>query len=513
MKKIVFLIISFICAFLPGFGQKRAPIQCTADLLRFDEHIGNIQIFTGNVEFRHEGSIGYADTVLYFQEKNALEAFGREIIIHINDSVHLYGKHVHYDGETRIATIYKDVMLADNRGTLYTDELTYYRNEDYACYLTGGRIESDSAILTSHIAHYYTRSNDVYFRRNVKVIHPDFTLNADTLRYNTASKTVFFTGPTEMHAENRSIWSKDGWYQTETEAAAFYQRSLIYSEKQLLTADSVHYENMEQKGRAYGNILLLDTQDRHCLQGNYMEFDRQSGYAFATDSAMVTYIEKGDTLFLHADTLWADIDSNNTIQKARAYPQTRFFRKDFQGRCGQLLYVTADSLIHLLHSPVIWSDSNQIIADTVLIFLQGKKVKEAHLLGHAFVSENVLANIHFNQVKSPQMTVYFRNNQLDYAIAEPTAECLYYILEKDTELVGIHQAQAEKMRIRFEDNEIKTITFYRKVKGEFGPDSESDKRYLPDFQWLMEIRPQKQPDIFKADHHERALLKEDENDE
>ncbi len=507
MKKTGLFILCLLFA-AQGFAQKGSPIQCSADLLKFDENIGNVQIFTGNVEFRHEGSTGYADTVLYYPEKNSLEAFGKEIIIHINDSVHLYGKNLHYDGETRIATIYRDVMLSDNRGTLYTDEMTYYRNEDYGCYLTGGRIESDSATLTSVIGYYHTRSHDVFFRRQVEVQHPDFTLSADTLRYNTASETVYFIGPTEMISGSHRIWSRDGWYRTGSEAAAFYQRSLIYTDSLLLVADSVHYENLKEKGNACGNIVLIDTQSRNCLQGNYLEFDRHARYAFATDSAMVTYIDHGDSLFLHADTLWIDLDSNDKVQKASSYPETRFFRKDFQGRCGRMEYFAEDSLVKMLQSPVLWSDSNQFLADTVFVFMTGEAIREVHLTGHAFVSENVLADIHFNQVKSPQMQVYFKENQLDYAIAEPHAECLYYILENDTELVGIHQAQAERMRLRFERNELQTITFYRQIKGEFGPDPMSDKRYLPDFLWLGQIRPKEKQSIFVPDHHERAIVTE-----
>lgn len=514
MKKTGLTIILLFCI-ICCFAQKRTPIQCTADMLKFDENIGDVQIFTGNVVFKHEGSIGYADTVLYYQERNSIEAFGEEIIIHINDSVHLYGKFVHYDGETRIATITKDVMLSDNNGTLYTDELTYDRNEDCGYYLSGGKIVSDSAVLTSKVAYYYTQSHDVYFRKQVEAWHPNFTLTADTLRYNTASKKVFFIGPTEMHSEKYYVESKDGWYQTETEAAAFYQRSQIYYEKQLLVADTILYENLKEKGNAYGNIYLTDTLSKNTLQGNFMELDRQKHYAFATDSAWLTYIDNGDSLFLHADTLWITMDSSQNIETAHSYPQTRFYRKDFQGRCGEVYYIAKDSLVKLLQSPVLWSDSNQFLADTVLVFMQEKNIREVRLIGHAFASENLLVGIHFNQVKSSNMFIYFNNNKLDYAIAEPQAVCLYYIFENDTELVGTHKAQAERMRMQFENNELCKITFYNQIKGEFGPSPKSGERYLPDFLWLETIRPQNKKSIFIKDQHQRVIEKkeEDEDDE
>ena len=176
-------------------------------------------------------------------------------------------------------------------------------------------------------------------------------------------------------------------------------------------------------------------------------------------------------------------------------------------------YMAADSLVRLLHSPVLWSDSNQFLSDTVLVFLQEDAIREVRLIGHAFVCENLLADIHFNQIKSPRIVVYFKENKPEHAIAEPHAECLYYIFEKDTELVGIHQAEAERMRMEFKNNELQTITFYKQIKGEFGPDPMSDKRYLPDFLWLGNIRPKEKQAIFLPDHHERAIAKEEEEDE
>ena len=106
-------------------------------------------MFTGNVEFRHEGSVGYADTVFYYEKANMLEAFGGEVIIHINDSVHLSGHSLRYDGASRTAVLDGNVVLYDNHSTLYTDLLTFYRAEQYAFYDCGGRIENDSAVLTS----------------------------------------------------------------------------------------------------------------------------------------------------------------------------------------------------------------------------------------------------------------------------------------------------------------------------------------------------------------------------
>ena len=107
-------------------------IECTADILRYDASLHpDIQILTGNVVFTHEGAICYADTAFYNEKSNVIEAFGKELIIHINDTVHLYGKYLVYDGNTKILTIEEDVILSDEYSILYTNKLTYMRNENY----------------------------------------------------------------------------------------------------------------------------------------------------------------------------------------------------------------------------------------------------------------------------------------------------------------------------------------------------------------------------------------------
>ena len=481
-------------------AQKSVPIRCTADLLQFDEDFfPEAQVFTGNVVFSHEGSIGYADTVFYYEKVNRLEAFGKEVIIHINDSVHLYGHALRYDGASRVAVLDGNVMLFDNHSVLYTDMLTFYRAEQYAFYDCGGRIENDSAVLTSQCGYYYTNTCDAYFRRNVHVQHPEFTLDADTLRYNTQQEKVYFLGPTSMHSDTNSIYCESGWYATRTEEAEFYAGTRVYTGHQFLTADTLYFDQLHDAGKARSNIFLQDTVEKHYVTGDYMEYDGKKGYAYVTRRALAVHVQPDDSLFLHADTLWVNLDSNRRLLSAACYPNVRFFHKEYQGRCGRLNYCHADSIAEMLDAPLMWNDSNQLLADTFRLFLAGGELKEAHLLCHAFLAQNVLGEAHFNQIKGHSMYVYFKDNNLDYMWVYPDAVCLYYIEDKDSALIGVHQASAEKMRVTFDSNELSGIVFYSKIKGGVGPEPEGEKRSLPGFLWLGGYRPADREAIFTPD--------------
>lgn len=503
-----------LLAFTAGMAQRSAPIRCTADLLQFDNNLyPDAQMFTGNVVFSHEGSVGYADTVFYYEKANRMEAFGKEVIIHVNDSVHLYGHSLRYDGVLREAVLDGNVMLFDNHSVLYTDLLTFYREEQYAFYDCGGRIENDSAVLTSQCGYYYTNTCDAYFRRNVHVQHPDFTLDADTLRYNTQQEKVYFLGPTSMRSDSNSIFCEMGWYAIRTEEAELYSRPRIHTARQFLTADTLYFDNRNDAARAWSNVFFADTIEKHYVTGDYMKYCGKGAYVYVTQKALAVYVQQKDSLFLHADTLWVNLDSNRHLHSAACYPKVRFFHREFQGRCGRLSYSHTDSIAEMLDAPIVWMDSNQLLADTFRLFMSNGELKEAHLLNHAFFAQNVLDEAHFNQIKGQSMYMYIKNDNLDYMWVYPDAVCFYYIEDKDSALIGVHQASAEKMRVTFDSNEISNIVFYSKIKGTVGPEGGEEKNRLPGFQWLGIHRPGDRESIFIPDNYQPVRTESKEESE
>lgn len=507
------MLVVWLCG-SPLYAQRSAPIRCTADLLQFDNDMfPGAQVFTGNVEFSHEGSVGYADTVVYYENANMLEAFGKEVIIHINDSVHLYGRFLRYDGKKRTAVLDGDVMLFDNHSVLYTDLLTFYRSEQYAFYDCGGRIENDSAVLTSQYGYYYTATADAFFRREVQVRHPEFSLDADTLRYNTRNETVYFTGPTQMCSDSNTIYCEKGWYVTKREQSAFFGPTRIHARKSFLTADTLYYDHMKDSGTAHSNVLLTDTASKHYVTGDYLEYAGKSGYAFVTGNALAAYLHDSDTLYLHADTFWVDLDTDRHVTAALCHANVRFFHPQYQGRCNRLHYNAIDSIVEMFGGPLIWNYSNQVVADTMRFFLQNNDLRKIDLLNNAFICQDIWDEDCFNQIKGDCMYLHFKEGEPDFMWVFPNAACIYYIEDKDSALIGVHRAAAEKMKVLFDNREISGITFYRKIQGIFGPEGNDDERYLPMFRWLDEFRPKNRSAILLPDMYIPSVGIEEHKDD
>lgn len=487
-------------------------IECTADILRYDASLHpDIQILIGNVVFTHEGAICYADTAFYNEKSNIIEAFGKELIIHINDTVHLYGKYLVYDGNTKILTIEEDVILSDEYSILYTNKLTYMRNENYGFYDDHGKIVNDSNTLVSQQGWYYTNSKDVYFKYNVVLTTPDYTVETDTLKYNTQKKTAYFLSPTHIYSDENTIYCEDGWYDTENDVYQFQKNTQINTKNQQINADIIWYDKKNEIGKGYRNIIIFDSVENAVILGNYADYSKEKGYAYITDSAVAILIENTDSLFIHADTLWAVLDSTQEVKTVSAYHKTLFYRNDIQGSCDSLVYWAEDSIITMFTNPLVWFKKNQTLADTIRLFIENRKIKEMHLINNSFICEDVFLERKFNQIKGVDMFIYFKDNQIDNVFVDDKAECLYYVLDEIEELIGINSTTAKQMRIYFVDNEVSSITFYEKVKGDMTPETEKKEILLKDFIWLNQYRPKDKNDIFMPDFYKPTPKKKDDD--
>ena len=501
----VFFAALFLCSFC-SFGQAQPPqpkgkkIVCNAELLNYDENIvKNVQILTGNVRFEHEGAICYADTAYFNEDLNTIDAYGQKLVIHMNDSVSLYGKHLQYDGNTKQAFVNQDVILTNESAVLYTDKLYYDRNLDLGYYNTGGRVESGQSILTSKEAWFYTKRNVVDFKDSVVLVNPEYLINSDTLQYNTSTEVAYFLGPTFIYSDSNTMYCEYGWYDTWTDICEFQKESKLYNKTQCLIADTIWYDKKNDMGIARRSVVMTDTVENVLFLSHYAEYQQKKGNAYLTDSAVAVMIDKdsGDSLFLHSDVLYVDFDSNQTITLLQAYYQVQFFRHDLQGSCDSLAYDAKDSVVVLINSPVMWSEENQFLADTIRMFIKNEQLSEVHYIDNASVFADVFEEQQFNQVKGDYMIGYFVDNQLETVFVDGSAECLYYIQEENKDLIGIQKSTSAQMRVFFEENKVRIIRFYEDVKGKIYPENMLEEPLLQDFIWLDEYRPKTKEDIFR----------------
>jgi len=115
-----------------------------------------------------------------------------------------------------------------------------------------------------------------------------------------------------------------------------------------------------------------------------------------------------------------------------------------------------------------------------------------------FIVGGLFDNTEFNQIKGINITGYIRNRELYRVDIINNAECIYYLQEEDSSLIGINTSLTNEMTIFLEENKISQIRFYDQPDGKIYPDKqlEDKNRRLQDFRWLDEYRPYKISDLF-----------------
>lgn len=497
MLRLYILVICLWLLGLSGSSQEAKKIRLIqADEALYDKLLGaDIQRIIGNAVFEHEGAYLYCDSAHLNNSNNSMKAYSR-VHIKSSDTLHLYGDSIYYNGDTKIAQVFDNVKLIDNQTVLTTDRLIFDRNTGIASYVTGGHIVNESNTLDSQRGYYYTNSKDFFFRIDVVLKNPDYTMECDTLHYNTQSRVARFKGPTTIKGEDTDIYTENGWYNTLSDISEFNENARIKNGNQIMTGDSLYYDRVRRFGKAFKNIKVVDTVENVVVLGQYAVYNKAVGYTMITDRAEALLIDKNDTLFMHSDTLKATFDSNEKSKEIIAYYRMKFYKSNLQGMADSLIYSFRDSTLRLHREPVIWTDSNQLTADSIYVTTSNNEVRNLFLNGSAFlVSKDTTG---YNQIKGRDMIGSFVKNELISLKVIGNSETIYWVREEDGSLTGINKAFSSNMLITLRDRQIKKITYIEKPTAVLYPqkDLAASDLLLRDFRWLGEKRPLKREDIF-----------------
>ena len=114
-----------------------------------------------------------------------------------------------------------------------------------------------------------------------------------------------------------------------------------------------------------------------------------------------------------------------------------------------MAYSFQDSVIRLYFEPMIWSDENQMTADSIALFTKNMNPDRLELYNSAFVVSQV-DSLRFDQLKGRNLTGYFNDNELTKIFINGNGETIYFLVEGDA-LIGVNKATSSTIEILFED--------------------------------------------------------------
>lgn len=470
------------------------------DVATFSKSMGDMQRLIGHVKMRHDSAYFYCDSAHFFQKTNSFNAFQNVHII-VNDSVEIFSDLLDYDGNTRFAEFFDNVMLRDDSTTLLTEYMTYDRNLHLACYPDSATTYRGDKTLISCIGYYRDDIKEFSFFENVEVTSPKYQMYTDTLYYNTNIEKMWFEGPTTIINKENVLDGEHGYYLVDEDIAFLDKRPVMHNETQRMKSDSMYYNRNIGLAKAYDRVDMIDTSYKVIMRGDYMEMWEHRGFSFATDSAYAISYDGGDSLYIHGDTLFMHFDKKKEeVERLIARRHVRFFKSDMQGKCDTLTYLMADSTIRMRVNPILWAEDSQLTGTDIDIRLKDKTIDWVLQKGNAFViSEDSIEG--YNQIKGTDITSWFKGGNIHRVNVDGTkAETIYWIRDDDGSLIGIDVSDSETMVIEMENQSINLIKGYKNINETMYPeeDLKESSRYLSGFKWYDEVRPKDKDDIFRS---------------
>lgn len=490
MKPVHILALLFIFPFWSVKGQTNLEIISGEKM--YSDEVKKLTYIVKNVGFRHNGVTIYCDSAIRKTQQGIVEGFGNITIFQQDTFTLTGGKYLKYDEATKTALVNGDqVVLRDKEMTLTTTSLLYNTGSQVGSYHNTANIVSEKNTLVSKHGYYHRRGSIFYFKENVVLTNPEYTMYSDTLEYHELTRTAYFFGPTRIVSKENTITCNYGWYNTLNETAQFSNEATIISDSTSITADSLQYDRLKGIGRGYGNIKLVDSTDNIEVYGQKGLYLQKSKETYITIKPLAIQKSESDTFYVMADTFYYVNDSLK--RQLQAFPNTAIIEKEFQGRCDSLIYRFNDSTISLYRQPILWNELNQITGDTMHIELRNKRIHKLTVIDNAFLASEIKPRV-FNQISGRTMINHFDSNRLKSVLVDGNAESIYYLRDNETDTVeytGVNKVAGGKMRIDFDSSKVRGIHFYSKPEGKMYPikDFPDGEKYLKGLEWQIEKKP------------------------
>ncbi len=493
-----------------------------ADLLRYEQQFGvgaedQYQVLTGNVKLRKGGMYMYCDSAYLYEATNSIEAFGN-VRMEQGDTLFVNADYLDYNGLIEEAVLYADagkkVRLRNREVTLTTDIFHYDMANEIGYYDVGGELTDKQNKLTSLEGEYYPQTKDAYFnfdvhltsRRDNDVLY----INTDSLEYNTATHIAELVSESEIINSDGTIYTSSGTYNTNSGQADLFKRSTVHTRRgNTLTGDTLYYDRQKQYGEAFGNMVLTDSARQSALFGDYGFYDEVRDSAFVTGRALGKEYSKGDTLYLHGDTIIAYVDLVDSTKVTNVFHRVRFYRYDVQGLCDSLSMTERDSIIYMYRSPIIWSGERQIFGNQINAHMADSTIDWARLPLTGMMSEHIAEDC-YDQLSGLDVTVWFSDSTVRRMYVEGNVQLIGFPMESDSTYNKYVYVESSYMDSYFDNNSIESIHFWPETTSKVTPLylAKRNRYFLPKFKWYEDIRPRSPEDVFSMPEEMLELFRQ-----
>ena len=348
-------------------------------------------------------------------------------------------------------------------------------------------VECDRAI-------HNVSANSVDLYTNVNVTQGGLHLKAPLVTYNGNTNIAVASRGVVVRDKGATIQARSASYSTVSHIVVF-RDSVVARDSTRLWADTLVYDRDEDTTSARGSVVIIDTAERLVTRSSYAfrnpseQYLRLRGDAQVWQWSAPTATESSDTLYLSADEIVSMQTGVATIYQARWH--VVMTRASVAARCDSLVADRAAGRSELYGTPVVWADSMQLHADTIIAYGEEDALTSVVGRGWAILvaQTDSLRPDRMDQIAGQRVTLSIEHDTLRSLEALGDAQSITF-RAGDQRPEGLAKVASDTIRVLFEKGQLTDVVWLGGVEGEHHPEpvvaGREDTYRLPQFRWRMD---------------------------
>ncbi len=399
----------------------------------------------------------------------------------------------------------EETFLRARRATQYLDrgEILFIGSVEIA--ERGDSLRADTVL-------YNTRTKTGQAQGNVWLTDGEVVVTAPSASYDTRAKHAIFDAGVTLRDSTTLLRSREGEYWSDDRRAEFAGDVRLDEEQSTLVADSITYFRDEEISVARGNVAVvhLETDEEaeapsrtllfgdHAYNANRENYSRMSGNPLLVQIEVDSLGAPRDTLIIRSHELEAT--RSDSLHRLTGVGAVRVWQAGLAAVADSLVFDrwrdasirAGDEEARLFRNPTAWMDEMQLNGDTLRIAGREGGVDTLYVWSQSFVAQfdSTLERIH--QLKGRDLVALFTDDTLRTMQTGPNAEAIYYLKNDGDELRGGVRGSGDEIFFRFRAGDLHQVAIVSGTEGEYTPaDQLPDPYQLDGFRWDPLLRPQK----------------------
>lgn len=414
----------------------------------------------------------------------------------------------------RVRILFGNVQLLHEDIQIFCDKGIQYLESNKAELEGNIRIIQGNQVLTTRKGFYYGNTKTAFGTRGITLYDGNVTLKADSGEYFFNQRKAVFKGKVTLFDDTTELKSNQLIYFTDEEHAIATGDVQVTQFENKIFSDTLNFYRKKRFSIAQGNVVAFNTKDNLKIYSDYLENDQNRKYSYVTGKPLLIQIDttsegRIDTLIIVAEKMESYRDTSDIFY---AIDSVEIWRNEFSAKCDYAVYNKVDGKIFTSKikedQPLFWYNENLAYGDSVEIFVEENKIKNANLYLNSFlISKDTLMENRYNQMNGNFIQLRFETdtitskNKLREVFIVGNSLSIYYLYDEN-EPNGLNKSSSDSALIIIEENKVSEVKLFGSPEGEYYPEEKiigkEEEFLLSGFKWIEE-RPQKEKMIKRRD--------------